>query len=40
LRQADAPMTSEQLKDLWLKTRGPNASPEVRTVMRKRMAPA
>jgi hypothetical protein len=37
LREADGPMTSEHLTDLWLKSRGLNASPEVRTVMRKRI---
>lgn len=37
LREADAPMTSETITDLWLKARGLNASPDVRVVIRKRL---
>ncbi|SRR5579871_2309411 len=37
LREADGPMTSEAITDLWLKARGLNASPEVRVVIRKRI---
>lgn len=40
LREADAPLTSEALTDLWLKARGLNASAEVRVVMRKRIGAA
>jgi hypothetical protein len=40
LREADAPMTSEAITDLWLKARGLNASPDVRVVIRKRIGAA
>jgi hypothetical protein len=37
LRDADRPMTSAELTDLWLARRGLRVSEDVRTVMRKRI---
>jgi len=40
LREADRPMTSAQLTDLWLAKRGLRVSEDVRVVMRKRIGAA
>jgi S-adenosylmethionine:diacylglycerol 3-amino-3-carboxypropyl transferase len=40
LRDADGPLTSEQITDLWLKARGLNASPDLRVVIRTRIGAA
>jgi len=40
LREADRPMTSAELTDLWLAKRGLRVSEDVRVVMRKRIGAA